>query len=203
MQHPIESFVHGGFTANIFQDEDVLNPRKEQDPFGRMVCFHNRYRLGEEHGFRQSDYSSWEEVEAALRERYDVALILPLGLIDHGGISMYIGAGAHSSDPSGWDSGQVGFVFCTREQVEKEWGSTPTVVNGESYDPIEMAERVLKSEVETYNSYLLGDVYGYEIEDSDGSTVDSCWGYYGFEYVVEESKRVCESLALAASLPPP
>lgn len=33
-------------------------------------------------------------------------------------------------------------------------------------------------------------MYGYEVEDADGNSLDSCWGFYGLEYVREEGKTV-------------
>ena len=32
-------------------DNEPLNPRTDYDNFGRMVCWHNRYNLGDEHSF--------------------------------------------------------------------------------------------------------------------------------------------------------
>ncbi|GAF98690.1 unnamed protein product, partial [marine sediment metagenome] len=40
-------------------------------------------------------------------------------------------------------------------------------------------EGYLKGEVETYDNYLTGYVFGYCIKDADGEDVDSCWGFYG------------------------
>lgn len=55
-----------------------------------------------------------------------------------------------------------------------------------------MAEKYLKSEVETYDQYLTGDVYGYVIEDKEGEELDSCWGFYGEEYCLEEAKSIAD-----------
>jgi hypothetical protein len=41
--------------------------------------------------------------------------------------------------------------------------------------------------VETWNQYLSGDVYGFIIEDGEGTDVDSCWGFYGLETVKQEA----------------
>jgi len=40
------------------------------------------------------------------------------------------------------------------------------------------AATMLDNEVKTYDQYLTGDVYGYEIKE-DGEVIDSCWGFYG------------------------
>ena len=41
------------------------------------------------------------------------------------------------------------------------------------------AKKILEGEVETYNQYLTGDVYGFILEKPDGEHIDSCWGFYG------------------------
>jgi len=37
----------------------------------------------------------------------------------------------------------------------------------------------LQSEVDIYNQYLTGQVYGYKLLDKEGSEIESCWGFYG------------------------
>lgn len=39
------------YTLIIEPDSDPLNPRVDYDNLGRMVCWHSRYRLGDEHSF--------------------------------------------------------------------------------------------------------------------------------------------------------
>ena len=46
---------------------------------------------------------------------------------------------------------------------------------------IEHTERILESEIETWDTYLRGDVYGFVAEDPEGEQIDSCWGFYGDE----------------------
>lgn len=105
--------------------------------------------------------------------------ILPLYLYDHSGLSMNTG-GFHCP----WDSGQVGYIFVSHEKAKKEWAADADPLKG------------LRQEVETYNDYLTGQVFGYVIKDADGSDLgilgDSCWGYYGNDYCIEEAKAVAE-----------
>jgi hypothetical protein len=37
------------YTLFIVDDNDPLNPREDCDPFGKMVCWHKRYSLGDKH----------------------------------------------------------------------------------------------------------------------------------------------------------
>jgi hypothetical protein len=93
-----------------------------------------------------------------------------------------------------WDSGQVGFIYVSREKVREDFGWKRITKARE-----QQILAYLKAEVETYDQYLRGDVYGFIVEerpaavfDADGKTVDvdvdddelweqtdSCWGFYG------------------------
>jgi hypothetical protein len=77
----------------IEQDEEPINPRIENDNFARMLCFHKDYRLGDgkrfdDFGFNRSDYNSWDEMEDAIIKQEKPAVILPLYLYDHSGITI-------------------------------------------------------------------------------------------------------------------
>jgi len=60
-------------------------------------------------------------------------------------------------------------------------------------DVEEWVLRVLEDEVKAYDQYLMGDVYGWALFDSDGVEVDSCWGYFGAEHVMKEAEEVLNS----------
>ena len=47
---------------------------------------------------------------------------------------------------------------------------------------LEQAVSHLESEVSMYDEYLRGNVYWFNIIDSDGEDVDSCGGYYGYDH---------------------
>lgn len=165
MHDPVETFEVNGFTVEIHNDSDPANPRKEYDHVGTMVCDHRLYDLGDKKG-------SPEDIP-------DDAICLPLYLYDHGGITM-------STSPFScpWDSGQVGVIYCTKEKAIKEWGKKRFTKKVE-----ERAIKYLVGEVEEYDAYISGEVYGYIVKDEDGIEIDSCWGYYGKKYAVEEGKE--------------
>ena len=83
-----ETYEHMGHTIRIVQDEDPGNPRTDWDNMGTMVCFHGRYDLGDKHEYNADHYSGWEELKADIEKEEDTAVILPLFLMDHSGISM-------------------------------------------------------------------------------------------------------------------
>lgn len=135
---------------------------------------------GEEYKRKQAEFNK-ARTEALWKiiERHYV--ILPLALLDHSGLHIWVGRGPHWSDPGGWDSGQVGWIYCTKKKAREEWGKRK--------DYLEKARKCLEAEVAEYDQYLTGDVWGYVIETPDGEQVDSCWGFFGSEYCKEEAKN--------------
>src|SRR3990167_1430187 len=182
MHGAIETEEVNGLTISYFQDEDAQDPRKEWDHLGTMVCAHGRYNLGDR-GLESDEYQALRRGGFPLLRRYmrrfcDVVCLLPLSLLDHSGLHMYVGADSHWSDPGGWDSGIVGFIYATSKAADE----TPDV------------EAYLRGEVEEYDQYLRGDVCGYVIEDADGDDVDSCWGFYGFDTCQSEARGIAAGI---------
>lgn len=183
----MESFKVNGYKVRIEQDCDASDPRKDYDEVGTMVCWHHNYRLGdrqpEEMEIAALRRGGFPLLRRYLRMTADAAIVLPLGLLDHSGLHIYIGGGSHWTDSAGWDSGTVGFIYCTRKQVNEEWAGD-----------VAAAERYLEATVETYDQYLRGDVYYYTIEKPDGETVDNCGGFFGYDYVKQEARAAAKSL---------
>lgn len=172
----VEQFQCGNKTVKIEYETEPSNPR-EWDNLGTMAAFHNRYTLGDkDHGIRTEDFGGWAEMEKYIEKELDAPVILPLYLYDHSGITM---ATKPFGDP--WDSGQVGFIFVTREKLKKEYGSV-------TKKTLAQAAKALEQEVATYDDYLTGQVYAYVIEDADGNVVDSLSDIYGLEYAREEAR---------------
>lgn len=170
-----------GYKIRIEPDGDPQNPRGDDDGnIGKMICFHRRYDLGDKHDYRHEDYGGWEAMEAAIREKEEVAVILPLYLYDHSGITINT-----TGFSCGWDSGQVGFIFVSKAKLREFYLKKRLTASF-----LEKVKEWLRDEVKTYDQYLTGDVYGYVIEDSDGNEMDSCWGFYGEESCLEEAQSV-------------
>lgn len=93
-------------------------------------------------------------------------VMLPLYLYDHSGITM-------STAPffCPWDSGQVGWIYADRETIEKAYGEVTS-------ETLEKARRILAGEVETYDYYLTGQCYFFQLFKGD-TEVDSCGGFLG------------------------
>jgi hypothetical protein len=195
--------IYRGFKIQIIPDDDPLNPRKEYDNVGKMVCWHRRYDLGDEQPKRSPEEYLMELAQAAVSPSYPEALlernldgilkrhyvILELYLYDHSGITM-----SCSPFSCPWDSGQVGFIYCDLKTALKEWGtpgqeakgwkgeaSYTLAPDGSKRTLREAATLYLQGEVETYDQYLTGQVYGYVVTDREGNDIDSCWGFFDSE----------------------
>jgi hypothetical protein len=171
------------YLIEVVNDEYPENPRS-WDNLGTMVCFHKRYDLGDKHDYNHNDYDSWEELEKAINENEKVHTILPLYLYDHSGITI-------STKPFGcpWDSGQIGFIFISKDKVKEE---------GLENDKI---ESYLINEVDTYDKYICGQMYGYRIFKVNTCNLgcehkelmDSCWGYYDEDECMKDAEDMVSS----------
>lgn len=176
----VETETVGKYRIDIIQDTDPESPRT-WDNLGTMVCFHSGYILGDKHDYDHRDYSGWEEMKNDIIKRENVGVILPLFLYDHSGITMNT-----TGFSCRWDSGQVGFIFISKEKIREEYG-----VKRISKKMLDRVKGYLVGEVETYDQYLRGDVYGYRITDTEtDEELDSCWGFYCSDYCMEEGKGI-------------
>lgn len=255
-----KEYRKNGKVLKIYFDVNAQNPR-EWDNLGTMVCFHRKYHLGDPHNYNDpwdflldlleehfGDYSqaenfiksatNYDEIIEYLKQDY---VILPLYLYDHGDITI-------STSPFScpWDSGQVGWIYCSKERFRKETGfNEDELFSTDSRRPIKIGDHVkvdgrgygkvidicneivtidfdynkipsakmqenivtvpaencsvmcnqsvelLKAEVDIYDQYLRGDVYGYVsgyIEkcpccgNEKFVASDSCWGFYGTDF---------------------
>lgn len=148
---------------------------------------------------------------------------LPLWLYDHSGITMSCGSrtGQYADR---WDSGCVGWIVLLKKTIMEEVGTE--YVLDENGDRIKVehkhengqstwsfltrplteetwrkrAVEIMESDVEVYDQYLTGSVYGFvlyeadPVEDDDSpdwNEVDSTWGYYG-ENIIENG--ICDEV---------
>jgi hypothetical protein len=171
-----ETTVASGYTMEIFVDHFPSNPRTEWENMGTMVCFHNRYRLGDKHDYNSNDFDSWEGLEKQIIKDHDPAVILPIYMYDHSGITINT-----TGFSCGWDSGQIGFIYLSKEKARKEYGFKR--LTAQIKDKL---TKYLTGEVEIYDNYLTGEVYGFMIMEGE-EVIESVSGYYGRESVEEEA----------------
>ena len=187
----METQEYKGYRIKIHTDDDPNDPR-EWDNLGHMVCFHRRYDLGDcDHDLNSSMFNGWDDLEEYLRKEEGAHVIRPLYLYDHSGLRIKIGD-FHGLLPQGhaeFDSGQVGFIYVTKKQIRNEFN-----VKRISKKATDKANKLLESEVSTYDDYLCGNIYGYEIEDKAGEELDSCWGFFGDyeKHMIPECKGIID-----------
>lgn len=165
-----------GYMIEVSLEENPRDPR-ENDNLTKMVCFHRRYTLGDKHDYKKEDYNSWDKLKKAIIKKEKPAAIAPLYLYNHSGVSI-----ATTPFSCTWDSGQVGFIFVSRETLFKEF------LGKKLTDELrKKAQELISAEAEEYNSYIQGDVKQYTVQDQDGEVVDSCSGFIGMtdEEIIE------------------
>lgn len=174
-----------GYTIKIEQDLQPESPR-EWDNVGTMVCWHRQYDLGDKHNYETPD-----DFTDYLKEYDGKIFSMPLYLYDHSGITM-------STVPFNdrWDIGQIGWIYSTVEKAKEELGNYPfKQLKSRAY-------KALKEEVELYDQYISGEVYGYTIYDQNEEEIEdgSLWGLFGgHESALADAKSLIDALE---ALPP-
>lgn len=178
----METVEYKGVDIRIHADDFPFDPREHCDNLGIMLCRHRRYDLGDDDGIDDSDCNSWNDVEELIMKVAKPIVILPLYMYDHSGITINT---TGFSCP--WDSGQIGFIYATKETCD--------LLGVDKIDK-EKIEKYLISEVQTYDDYVSGNVYGFTVEhETDDEYIqDSCTGFFGYDH--EESGLLDEARAV-------
>ena len=171
----IQQMQHAGRTVRVVFDEDPANPRKEYDDLTIIAHWHRRYLLGD----IQIAPCTKEELIAEYEDRGDPILaIRPLYLYDHSVLSVSVGSFSCS-----YDSGQVGWVYITRSNAEKmgceAWGRG-------------QLDGAIEGDVDTYDRFLRGEVYAYDVVGRDGETLAAVSGFYDIADCLSEGMSAAE-----------
>jgi hypothetical protein len=169
MNDIIETIEYKNYQIQLCYDTFPDNPRN-WDNLGVINCFHKRYNLGEAHSFSEP-----QELIDWIEANQDKIYYLPLYMYEHGNITI-------SATPfqCRFDSGQIGFIYITKELAETEGIKKP-------YD-------LLAHEIKVYDHYLKGETYGAMILDQSGEVIDSQFGYLGdTDEVINEAKGMIDS----------
>ena len=167
-----------GLRLIVSADPDPVDPRAEFEQLGKLLCWHRRYALGDKH-----DWPSPEEFEVAMEERPHIRL--PIYLYDHSGITM---STVPFSCP--WDSGQIGWIFVEWTKLRAAFPKLHRCADLETE-----GKRILRAEIAEYDQYLTGDVWCARIEAPGGNVRDSCCGFFGGDYAIEEGRRMLTDCA--------
>ncbi len=212
-----------GIVLEVTQEMDSMDPR-EWDNLGTMICWHNRYNLGDKQIRGQGEFDEilldileesgefkfsycrdnvreFADTDLLLNavRKYTKAVLLPLYLYDHSGLSMSTTTSSFRvMDSVGWDWGTVGVIYASEKALMKEYGVQ------EVTDEIrKKAEDCLRSEVHIYDLYLRGEVYSYRLYNKEtDEEIDSSGGLFGGtikeldleEYLPEEYRHLVSKL---------
>ncbi len=160
---------------------------------GVMLCRYRDYKLGDvpfsseaaqiwDGLVVQLEEGGWSAALDWLRNEHDAKLVLPLYVYDHGGITITAGdpkrfgnsyaRGIFAGDAAGWDTSFVGII----------------------YGPDDSSDGLDKliSEVDTYDQYLQGELYEWEVctYGDPNNVLDSGRGYYS-ESAAREDALAC------------
>jgi len=191
----------------IEYDHDVPNPLEDCDGMGKIYSL-NRKHINYDHGFIKKILKrrkSGEEVD-----------VVKLSYFEHG-LCRWMVAGTPKRGMAGdwrWDGVDFAGIWVPDDCLIKE----AEELTGEARDSkmIEWAEQAC----EIYTDWCNGNFYGYTIksfrvDDEDSEEYedyehespidnDSCWGYYGLEYIEDEVESLVNQIAnrLSSQEPP-
>lgn len=139
-----------------------------------------------------------------LLERHANIVFLPLYLYDHSGITMNTGG---FSDR--WDSGQVGYIYTDKKTVIETNGW----IRNDKGRYVKVADRNWKKaaylwmegEVEMYDQYLRGEVYGiiterYNPDDDSWEEEDSGWEFFSDKWGDELIESIASDFGISEPL---
>lgn len=163
-----QDFIIDDYYVQIEIDQFVVSFEELFNDLVKMALFHKRYNLPNNVDFSTDDFAGWTEMENHIEKT--AVVIEPISMTDHSGLYIYGGRA------SGWDSGIIGYMYITKEDMEKE-GLTE-----------DKCEQILKHRIDALADYASGNVFDlsvYDISNEPGKEfekIDSCNGFLGTDF---------------------
>lgn len=164
----------GVYKLQIINDNCCESPRL-WDNIGTIIAFGGAKRISDK------NQNLWDDAKEFLgcHPKKDW-IILPLYMYQHSGV-------AYQTTPfqCSWDSGQIGFIYCSKEVAINEFGKKicTTKVREKAID-------YMKGEIETFSNWANGQCYGYILELVDWNCVfDTTEEVPNFETCLEMIKH--------------
>ena len=184
MEDAIQTIKHKGYTIKLQYDPSPESPREWAD-IDTIYSNCRRYNpdghsieelIEDVGGDVYDDVIPWDKIGKKYYYR-------KVWMYDHSGVALRTG----ENNPWGtgwmsWDSGLMGVIVIDKKVAKKEW----------SKDTKARAEKYLDGQIKTLDTYVSGQIFGYEIEDEEGNDCDSCWGFYSEEEAIEEAKSMVD-----------
>lgn len=190
--------------------EEPENPREDEVNIGKMIFFHKKDTIGDEHDYVDKDEFIYNLARKVFKEKVldekikkineespseekaddkilasisDKYIVRKVYLYQHGGMTISLRP-FHCR----WDSGVVGWIYVDKKKAEKVYkllgSDAKKVISLEEW----ISERI-ETEIKAYDDYLQGkggsEEYSYELLEND-ETIDECWGFYSIREVHED-----------------
>lgn len=169
-QLEFDGFIKHKYELKIKQDSDPESPREWSNLGSFYTTKNNRYIRCE---IEIYDYERDEAFEFGSDAGSDIErlsklgyIAIPISIYDHSGWTVFSGVA------NGWDSGCIGFYVVSREKIREDFKCKRI-----SKKLLTRVKNIMESEIKTFDRYIQGDVWGFEIT-KDGEFFDSCWGFY-------------------------
>ncbi|MBW1953643.1 MAG: hypothetical protein JRI66_11270 [Deltaproteobacteria bacterium] len=180
---PIEVFKAKDLVAEIHYDPDPESPRT-WDNLGTLALSSRFAGIADE----VIDRDGLERIER------EAAVCLRVWFYDHGGVGFSTDRSRYPFNCP-WDSGLAGVIYVDRDRILREYGGKRL-----THKLRQQAAKVLQGEVEILDEWATGQVYGYKIYRLETCNlghqhrelIDSCWGFYGLDYVKQEAQEALE-----------
>lgn len=197
------------YVVTVEQDLFPDSPR-EWDRLGTIVGNHRTYQLVEveanygetlellcvdhekcpaklraSYEMPQDGYEYYDDIERRawrfIEQRY---CILPVYVFDHSGVVL-------STRPFScpWDSGQLGYIYVRKDEALAKMGKKKWTKKVQ-----QQVESILEAEIAEFSQYVSGDVWCFQIEDSQGELIEMAGNILGIECCVEGVKEVVKSV---------
>lgn len=178
----IDHEVVGEFLVEVRYDPDGSDSPRDWDNLGTITqcSIQRNYNISDKH----ADYKARHPAYLMERFKEDGVYALPLNIADYGSNGIRIRVGDFDPDYDWADESNIdGFIYVTREKIMKEYSlNDPEIAfmhavlikdhvidesqpNAPKYIATSI-DKVLRQEIETYQKYLNGEVYGYVVREA-------------------------------------
>ena len=192
----MEYKLKSGYILEVIQDTNPESPRTWCN-LTKMIFFGKHKSYGDKHNIVLNDYNNREDfIEhggKTVKKLLNCVICKPVHLYSHSGET--ISTSFTYPYNCRWDSGTIGFVVITKEDLRKKYN-----VNRITKKILVQVEKILEGEIKILDQYLTGDVYGYKISKvtkcdlghEHNEELDSCWGFYGEDECLKEAESMVE-----------
>ncbi|MDO8705368.1 MAG: hypothetical protein Q7J84_10525 [Sulfuricaulis sp.] len=164
--------TYKGLTIRLEYDQDCESPLECDEGVHITYRKDARYVLG------NTPEDSDQHAETAARIESGDLIGFAVYAYIHSGVVL---SAAPFSCP--WDSGQSGFIYVDRATA-LEWHGGKILTAKKRAATINSLHGVLQS----YSDWQSGECYRYVIEDPAGEKLDSCCGFIGYDYALQEAR---------------